>query len=703
MPWWRPVTSWSVSEDARPGVSRAAVVLGCALSIPVVAVVVTVVVLGGEPYRALDRGVPGIATSMTSAVLHLVVAVAASVCVGALFYGAFIRTRLGSGRLSADSVTDLRAVRWSSIVWASAAVALVPVDAADANGQPLSKLLTPGALPYLVQASYLPAAWIVVALLAGFVFVVSVFASTWQWLVGLLVPSIAALLAPLLVTQVLVGPNHDFGSDATILGAPAEAIWFGATFMMALRVRFGPRPSPVALARFRLVWVGCWLLVSASAVVVMMFELAGSAPWESRTGILMLVQFALLVVLALCALPSLLAWRTPESPALLVRTAPLTVALFAMAAYIGVDVMRSRIPPPQYFVPTSIMQLFFGYNANATPTPFVLAFDWRPNILFLVMAATACCAYLFGVVRLRRRGDAWPVGRTVAWLAGWVVIGLTTSSGIGRYSNASFSMHMVLHMCLNMIGPLLLVLGGAVTLALRATTAHPQRRYAGPHEWVAGLLNWNVSRALYNPLFVFIRFVGSYYLLYLTGLFAQALRYHWAHQVMNVEFLVVGYMFYGLVIGVDHTPRPLPHIGKLGLVLAAMPFHAFFGVVVMMSSTVIAKEFYQYIDAPWMHDLHADQYLGGGIAWAGGEIPLLFVVIVLVTQWARQDERQARRTDRTLDTGLDDSFSAYNEMLSRLAQRESHAPRARESDSVTAPPTAPGTTPATEPAIEERR
>ncbi|QDZ13574.1 cytochrome c oxidase assembly protein [Humibacter ginsenosidimutans] len=674
-------------SEGLSGSTRSSLLLGLALILPVVAVIVAVVLLGGQPYRALDRGVPGIETSMTSAVLHLVVAVAGTVCIGGLFYGAFIRTRLGPRRLSADPSTDFGVVRWAAIVWASAAVALIPVDAADANGEPLSKLLDPGALPYLVQASYLPAAWIVVALLVGFVFVAAVFATSWQSLAGLLVPAIVALLAPLLVTQVLVGPNHDFGSDATILGAPAQAIWFGATVVMALRVWRGPRPSPAAVGRFRLAWATCWLVTSASGVVVMMFELAGSSPLASRTGMLMLVQFGLLLVLALCALPSVARWGRPDSASLLVRAAPLTVGLFVMAAYVGIDVIRSRIPPPQYFVPTSIMQLFFGYNANATPTPLALAFDWRPNILFLVMAAVGCTAYLFGVTRLRRRGDVWPIGRTVAWLAGWIVIVLTTSSGIGRYSNAAFSIHMVLHMCLNMIGPLLLVLGGAVTLALRATTAHPERRYAGPHEWVTGLLNWRFSRGLYNPLFVFVRFIGSYYLLYLTGLFAQALRYHWAHQVMNVEFLVVGYMFYGLVIGVDHTPRPLPHIGKLGLVLAAMPFHAFFGVVVMMSSTVIAKEFYQYIDAPWMHDLHADQYLGGGIAWAAGEIPLLFVVIVLVTQWARQDERQARRTDRTIDKGLDDSFSAYNEMLSRLAQREDQAPRAAQAAANTAPVT----------------
>nr|MBW4043082.1 cytochrome c oxidase assembly protein [Acidobacteriota bacterium] len=236
-----------------------------------------------------------------------------------------------------------------------------------------------------------------------------------------------------------------------------------------------------------------------------------------------------------------------------------------------------------------------------------------------------------------------------------------------------FSLHMILHMSLNMLGPLLLVLGGPITLALRALPTHGRSRAAGVREWIAAMLAWRVTHVLFNPLFVFIRFIGAYYLLYFTPIFDQALRYHWAHQLMNAEFLVVGIMFYGLVIGVDAPPRPLPHIGKLGMVLAALPFHAFFGVAVMTSRIVIAQDFYQYIDAPWMGSLRADQAVGGGIAWGAGELPLIIVIVALVTQWSRQDSRVATRVDRHLDQGTDDSFEAYNAMLAKLQSRD-HAP-----------------------------
>jgi cytochrome c oxidase assembly factor CtaG len=377
------------------------------------------------------------------------------------------------------------------------------------------------------------------------------------------------------------------------------------------------------------------------------------------------------VLLALAGLAGLVAWRRRGTERTLSRaTLPwLVCASICLALYLGLVEAMTKIAPPQYFSPTSVSQVFLGYNVTAAPTLWVLMLDWRVNILFLVMAIAGVGLYGIGYVRLRRRNDAWPVGRAIAWLLGWVVIVFVTSSGIGRYSTVSFSTHMLLHMSLNMLGPILLVLGGPLTLALRVSPAHRPDEPAGLHEWINALLAWPFVRHLYNPLLVWISFVGSYWLLYFTNIFNLAMRYHWAHQLLDLHFVFIGYMFYSLVIGVDLPPRPLPHIGKLGLVFAAMPFHAFFGVIVMTSKTVIAKQFYNYLDLPWMTNLKGDQYLGGGIAWAAGELPLLIVIIALVTQWARQDARLAKRTDRHLDAGLDDSFDDYNSMLTGLANR----------------------------------
>ena len=46
---------------------------------------------------------------------------------------------------------------------------------------------------------------------------------------------------------------------------------------------------------------------------------------------------------------------------------------------------------------------------------------------------------------------------------------------------------------------------------------------------------------------------------------------------MNLHFLLSGYLFYWVVIGVDPTPRPIPSLAKLGMVFAPLPLRAFFG------------------------------------------------------------------------------------------------------------------------------
>ena len=183
--------------------------------------------------------------------------------------------------------------------------------------------------------------------------------------------------------------------------------------------------------------------------------------------------------------------------------------------------------------------------------------------------------------RLRRRGDAWPTGRIVAWLCGCAVLLFATSSGIGRYMPAMFSMHMVAHMLLSMLVPILLVLGAPVTLALRALPAAGRGEPPGPREWLLAALHSRVSRFLTNPIVATVVFVAGFYGLYFGGDFRRRGEQPRRARAMNLHFLVSGYLFYWVVIGIDPTPRPIPPLGKVAMVFASLPLHAFFGVVLM--------------------------------------------------------------------------------------------------------------------------
>jgi cytochrome c oxidase assembly factor CtaG len=293
---------------------------------------------------------------------------------------------------------------------------------------------------------------------------------------------------------------------------------------------------------------------------------------------------------------------------------------------------------------------------------------WRFDPLIGTAAIVLALGYLVGAALLRRRGDHWPVGRTIAWTLGCAALLITTSSGVRAYGSAMFSVHMGEHMALNMFVPVLLVLGAPVTLALRVLPTAPKGEAPGPREWLVWFVHAPVTRFLSHPVTAFLLFVGSLYLVYFTPLFDTLIRYHWGHEFMSVHFLLTGYLYYWGIIGIDPGPRRLPFLGRLGLLFAVMPFHAFFGIATMTMTSSLGESFYRSVNLPWLQSISDDQHMGGAIAWGSSELPVIIVVIALVAQWARQDRRTGAREDRHSDRGYDDDLDAYNAMLSELAR-----------------------------------
>lgn len=614
--------------------------------------------LGGPSvYEDIHRGFPGTGTAVTAAALRGAADLAAVTSLGAVVAVLFLHPRGKSeaGRLRFGP--DLRLLTWASGAWTVLAAANLIVAAPESNGVELGRLLEPGAFGPLYTFGYMPRAWTVTLFGALVLWLCSYWGTRWTTLLPGLWAGIIGALAPVVVGQILVGPNHDIGGDAGALQTIAAGVLLGPVLVTAAvrLIRSGERgPLDEGLV-LRVGLVGA-VAVLAAELVVTWFKLAGSDPWASVTGVLTLVRLALLAALVV----SLVVMRRRGSHRMAVPALLITV-------WVAIGAAMTRIPPPQYFVPTSIPEVFMGFEVPDAPTFATLMSTGRLNLLFAVLAVVGIASYLAMVIVLRRRGTRWPISRVLLWCGGWLVVLAATSSGFGKYSAPDFGVHMVVHMSLSMLAPILLVQGGVITLILR--TARADRRRAGVHSWVTQILHWRLLRSLYHPAVVFIVFIGSYYGLYFTPLFGTMMRFHWAHQLMNLHFLATGYAYYSLIIGVDRPPRPLPHIGKLGYTFAAMPFHAFFGVAIYSSPTLFAQTYYDYLALPWAN-LWESQKMAGAVAWAGGEIPLIIAIVALCIQWARQDDKEARRRDRHLDRGLDTEFDAYNDMLKRLSDRE---------------------------------
>ncbi|WP_443089472.1 cytochrome c oxidase assembly protein [Yinghuangia sp. ASG 101] len=326
-------------------------------------------------------------------------------------------------------------------------------------------------------------------------------------------------------------------------------------------------------------------------------------------------------------------------------------------------------------------------------------FGWYPEPLFVAGAIVAVLAYAAGVRRLQRRGDRWPIVRTLAWLAGVATVLFATSSGLAVYGNALFSMHMIQHMILSMLSPILLLLGAPITLTLRAV--RPARRRAdgtpgrGPRELLLALLHSRFSAIVSSPAVTLPLFIASLYVLYFTPLFDLVMGNMWGHRWMMVHFLVVGLLFFWPIMGIDPAPRKHGYVMKMLELFAGMPFHAFFGVAVMMSSSPLVDAF-EKPPASWGTDILADQQLGGGIAWAFGEVPTVIVLLVIFSQWMNSEERLARRKDRAADRDGDAELDAYNAYLSRLARGRTPAPAAEREESAASDTAAEDTAPVSE-------
>jgi putative copper resistance protein D len=279
--------------------------------------------------------------------------------------------------------------------------------------------------------------------------------------------------------------------------------------------------------------------------------------------------------------------------------------------------------------------------APFTPVRLLTAWTFEPVLLVAILAVGGL--YLYGVRRLHQRGDHWSRGRTFAFCG--VGLGsalVATQSALGSYDTVLLSVHMVQHMVLSMVTPLACALGAPVTLALRTLPARPRG-------WLLGLLHSRLAKVLCFPLIGFTLFVLSPWALYFTDWYEATLRSAVLHDLLHLHFVLVGALFFWPLLGLDPVPGRVIYPFRLILTFLTLPFHAFLGLTIMGSTTLIAEDWYTGFDRSWPPSPLDDQHLAGGLLWGSGDLIGLLFFAVLFVQWVRQSQREARREDRRLD------------------------------------------------------
>ena len=613
----------------------------------------------GDSLAALGIPDPGFATSFGLPFFRAVAWILAALSVGSFMFAAFYispqangpdNTKLGLARLTVDGHLASRTGAVSAILFALVALLQVPMVMSDVSGTPLAETLSPDAIAAALEQIATSQVWLISAIIAGITGVAGFIFTRWGAQPVLMLGALGMIVPLGMEGHAATGGAHDYGTNAYLWHLVFMVIWIGG--LMAL-IAHGRRLGPgmqTAVRRYSAVALFAILAVAASGVVSALIRIQIGDLLTTRYGLIIFTKIVGTVLLALVGFAHRQATipKLGKKPKAFLQLAIGEIVL--MAAVAGIAVTMGRTPPPPPLDPNlSPMQIQLGYELHMEPTFFNVFTVWRFDIMFSSIAVLLAIAYLFGLRSVKRQGKSWKLSHTLWWLAGCASLLVVTSSGIGMYMPATYSMHMTGHMLLSMVVPLLMALGSPLNLIM--TVWDPGKPgQATPHDWVYAFTESKFLRFITIPWVNLLQFLIVFYAMYMViPLYELAISEHAGHLLMNIAFLVSGYFYFWELLGPDRIPGRRPASIRLVWLVISMPVHLFLGIYLMQLNVVMGEEFYESLFLPWDPDLLADQKAGGGIGWAFGSFPLTFVFIMLAVEWRRDEKVNERLTDERLD------------------------------------------------------
>ena len=510
---------------------------------------------------------------------------------------------------------------------------------------------------------------------------------------------LVVLIAALLTTLPLAQQGHAAGAsghgqavNSLLVHLVGASVWLGGLLVLIFIARVVDRKRlAVITARYSTLALLAFIGVAASGIVSAWLRI-GSLDALLNTG------YGQLVLLKAGSLIALGAFGAFQRSRLIPRIADadrgmrvfawfVVLELAVMGVASGIAGALGRTATPVALEPARdgggsipAAEWLTGDPLPPELTPMSYITEWKFDLAWGLVCAFGAALYLAGVIRLTRRGDEWPVGRTICWLLGLALLFYTTNGALNAYEQYLFSVHMLAHMMLTMLIPLVLVLGAPMTLALRAVEKRTDGSWGG-REWIQWAVHTPYSRIITHPAVAAVVFAGSLWIFYFTPIARWAASEHLGHQWMIIHFLISGYLFSLSMIGIDPVPYRFPYPLRLVTLFATMASHAFFGVTLMTGDGLMLADWYGAMGREWGASPLEDQSTGGGIAWGIGELPTLALALIVAVQWSRSDDKEQKRKDRAADRLGDTELEAYNAMLAAQAERDTRAAAAAASAS----------------------
>ena len=592
--------------------------------------------------------------------------------IGALLAMAFLLLDV-EGKVSTSAEKLRNFLKASASVWFIGVVGSILFTLAQILDTPISGALDVMTIRSFITQITLGQYLAFEAVIALIIFVCAFQARKILTLIFLLAASILGLIAPVFQSHAASGGSHSLVIGSLVIHVIALSLWVGGIFAIAM---LSASDRAIAVPRFSQLALWAAIAVVVSGTINAWTRLNFESAWNSTYAYIVIAKS--LATIALVGLGYLHRKNLEGKQSinwvgfakLLTVEATIMVVTVAMGAWLSNTSSPDR-PGAQEFDPALAIA---GISTPPKPTWSRIFLSYEPNALIIGILVLMVAFYIKGVMVLTKRGDKWPVGRTISFALGIAVIDFATSGGLGLYAHFSFSYHMIAHMLLGMVAPIGLVLGAPITLALRTLPQGRTSSERGVRGSLLAALHSKVGVFYTNPIVALLIFDGSLFALYFTDLFASMMQSHIGHLFMTLHFLAAGFLFFSAVIGVDPNPRKIPYLVQIVVLFTAMSIHAFFSVALMSTSTLIDGGYFASLQTPWLTDLLADQKLGGSVGWAMGEIPILIALAATFINWRREDSREANRIDRNAKRqaamGQPDDLANYNQYLQKLAQRD---------------------------------
>jgi putative copper resistance protein D len=487
---------------------------------------------------------------------------------------------------------------------------------------------------------------------------------------------VAALGLASLIPLALIGhaagtANHSLAVNSLGLHLVGIVTWVGGLVAVyALRKDLLGEARPM-LSRYSSLALASFVIVAVSGIGSSYVRIPDAAGLFSPYGQLLLIKVILLVILgSFGALYRSRILKNISEKGSFFKLALLEIFIMGLAVGTGTALARTAPPVEQgeFVIPTPA-QLLTGEPLPPEFSMETFFTQWKLDILWALIALWAIGAYLVAVRRLAKRGDSWPIARTISWVAGMLLLVFVTSGSLNVYQEYLFSIHMIAHMFLTMAIPVLLVPGAPVTLLMRAVQKRSDDS-RGVREWVLWAVHTKYAEFVSHPLVAAVNFAGSLVVFYFTPLFDWATREHIGHQWMIVHFLITGYLFVQSLIGIDPGPSRVSYPIRLVMLIGVMAFHAFFGLALMGGTGLLLPDWFGAMGRTWGLPPLEDQQSGGAIAWGIGEIPTIILTIIVSVQWFKSDSRDSKRLDRASDRSGNQDLADYNQMLDRINNKK---------------------------------